>query len=153
MSVRDDTPPIIIQRHIAASPATVYAYLTESDKWARWQGVAATVEASPGGLFAMSMPNGSRARGQFVELVPHRRVVFTWGWIDHPGLPPGSSTVEIDLEPDGRGTLLRLTHHDLPADEIPIHTVGWDHYLPRLAIVAGGGDPGLDLGPAWPPGP
>ena len=24
------------------------------------------------------------------------------------------------------------------------HARGWDHYLPRLAAVASGGDPGLD---------
>ena len=139
--------PIVVTRFIAAPPATVYQYLTDSDKWARWQGIAATIEPATGGLFAMSMPNGLRARGQFVELVPNRRVVFTWGWIDHPGLPPGSSTVTIELDQDDAGTLLTLTHSELPTDEIPIHVMGWDHYVPRLAAAAEGGNPGPDTGP------
>jgi uncharacterized protein YndB with AHSA1/START domain len=139
--------PIVVHRHIAASPATVYGYLTQSDKWARWQGIAATIEPTVGGLFAMAMPNGLRARGQIVDLVPNRRVVFTWGWIDHPGLPPGSSTVTIDLTQDDFGTLLTLTHSELPADEIPIHVMGWEHYVPRLAAAAEGRDPGPDTGP------
>lgn len=141
------TAPIVVERRIAAPPSVVYTYLTRSDQWARWQGVSATIESKPGGLFAMAMPNGLNARGQFVELVQDQRVVFTWGWIDHPGLPPGSSTVEIDLAAEGSGTLLTLRHHGLPIDEVPIHVMGWDHYVPRLALVAEGGDPGPDAGP------
>ena len=139
--------PLVVERRIAAAPSVVYTYLTVSDRWSRWQGVAATLDSRPGGLFAMSMPNGLRARGQFVELVPDQRVVFTWGWIDHPGLPPGSSTVEINLAPDGSGTLLTLTHRELPDEEVAIHVLGWGHYLPRLAMVAEGADPGPDEGP------
>lgn len=136
--------PIVIEQSIAAPPPAVYAYLTESGKWGRWQGVGADVDPRPGGLFALEMPNGTQARGQFVELIPDRRVVFTWGWIDHPGVPPGSTTVEIDLAPEGGGTRLRLTHTGLPPDEIPLHTLGWERYLPRLAAVATGADPGPD---------
>ena len=141
------TEPIIVTRRIAAHPSVVYAYFTDSDKWVRWQGVNATIEARPGGIFALAMANGTTARGEFVELVPDHRVVFTWGWIDHPGVPPGSSTVEIDLVSEGEATLLRLTHRDLPPDEIAIHNAGWNHYTARLAITAEGGEPGPDVLP------
>lgn len=141
------TEPIILTRRIAAPPAVVYAYLTDSDKWVRWQGVNATIEARRGGIFALAMANGTTARGEFVELIPDRRVVFTWGWIDHPGVPPGSSTVEIDLVSEGEATLLRLTHRDLPPNEIAIHNAGWNHYTARLAITAEGGEPGPDVLP------
>ncbi len=92
----------------------------------------------------VEMPIGATARGEFVELVPDRRVVFTWGWVDHPGVPPGSSTVTIELIPDDGGTLVRLTHDGLPDEEVPLHVAGWEHYLPRLAMLAEGGDPGPD---------
>lgn len=138
--------PIVVRRRIAAPPSIVYGYLTDSELWARWQGVGAMIEATPGGIFGISMPNGQRARGQFVELEPHRRVVFSWGWVDHPGVPPGSSTVEIDLVADEGGTMVTLTHTGLPPEEIDVHRLGWDHYIPRLAIVAEGGDPGRDTG-------
>jgi hypothetical protein len=53
--------------------------------------------------------------------------------------------VEIELEPEGDGTRLRFTHRDLPsAESAESHTQGWDHYLERLKIAAGGGDPGVD---------
>lgn len=141
------TEPIIVKRRIAARPSVVYSYLTDPDKWVRWQGINATIEPKRGGIFALAMANGTTARGEFVELVPDHRVVFTWGWIDHPGVPPGSSTVEIDLLSEGEGTLLILTHRGLPPDEIASHNTGWTHYTSRLAITAEGGEPGLDLLP------
>lgn len=138
--------PIVVERLIAAPPAVVYGYLTESDKWARWQGSGAAIHPTPGGVFSLSMPNGASARGEFVALEPDQRVIFTWGWVGHPSVPPGSTTVEIELMAEGGGTRVRLTHHSLPPDEVPLHTAGWNRYLPRLATVAEGGDPGPDDG-------
>jgi uncharacterized protein YndB with AHSA1/START domain len=87
------------------------------------------------------------ARGEYVELDPPRRVVFTWGWESEGeghAVPPGSSRVEVSLEPDGEGTLVRLRHVDLPEEALEIHGQGWDLYLGRLAKVAAGEDPGPD---------
>ena len=142
------TDHIRVERRVAARPAAVYAYLTDSVRWARWQGASAEIEAVPGGVYRMTTPNGLIAAGQFVELQPDRRVVFTWGWQGHPTVPPGSTTVSIDLIPDGDGTLIRLTHAGLRPEDRPLHEVGWEHYLPRLALLADGGDPGPDPGPA-----
>jgi len=139
---------LIVERRIAAAPATVYAYLTDPRRWARWQGARAEVEAVPGGRFRMTMADGMTAEGRFLDLVEDERVVFTWGWEGSTTLPPGSSTVEIALVPDGEGTLVRLTHSGLPAEERDVHDSGWRHYLPRLAVVAEGGDAGPDRGPA-----
>jgi uncharacterized protein YndB with AHSA1/START domain len=89
--------------------------------------------------------------GSFLEIDPPRRVVFTWGWENSDLLvPPGSSTVEIDLVPDGDGTLLRLVHRGLPPRTRAPHGEGWNHYLDRLVIRAEGGDPGPD---PWLTGP
>ncbi|MEA1904039.1 MAG: SRPBCC family protein [Actinomycetota bacterium] len=138
---------VTIRQHIAAPPSTVYSYLTESDRWAQWQGASASLDATPGGIFSMVMGNGMNARGQFVELVPGKRVVFTWGWVDRPGIPPGSTTVAIELSGDDDGTLLVLTHREISVDEADLQKMGWNHYLPRLALVAAGEDPGPDVGP------
>ena len=69
------------------------------------------------------------------------------GWEEGAGspLPAGSTTIEIDLVPEGDGTTVRFTHRDLPTeDAAERHAHGWGHYLGRLATVAGGGDPGRD---------
>ena len=127
---------IEIVRHIAAPPAVVYRHLTDESKWILWQGTSASLDPRPGGGFDVTMDNGMRARGEYIELVRNRRVVFTWGWEGHPSVPPGSSRVEIDLRSSGEGTVLTLRHTGLPDDEIPPHTTGWEQHLPRLAARA-----------------
>jgi len=127
---------IVVEQRIAAPPSTVYLHLTDSEKWGAWHGGRAELEATAGGIFSMVMPDGMHARGQYVELIPDQRVVFTWGWIDRPGIPPGSTTVEISLAADGDGTLLVLTHRSMPDDEAAAHTAGWNHFLPQLAQAA-----------------
>ena len=139
---------LVLEQRIQAPPAAVYAYLTDADRWKRWQGVDATLDSQVGGVFSVLMANGMNARGEFLELVPDRRVVFTWGWIGYENLPPGASTVEIELRADGDDTLLVLTHRSIPDDEAPMQRAGWTHYLPRLAQAAAGIDPGKDHAPA-----
>ncbi|HEY8316800.1 MAG TPA: SRPBCC family protein [Gaiellaceae bacterium] len=142
---------VIVTRRIDASPETVFSFFADIDRWTAWQGVDGVVECRPGGTFRVRMPGGEVASGTFVELVPLARIVFTWGWEGdgHP-LPPGSTTVVVELEPDGDGTLLRLTHGPLaPPFDAP-HRDGWERYLGRLAIRAEGGDPGPDLAMAEP---
>jgi uncharacterized protein YndB with AHSA1/START domain len=139
---------IRLEQRIEASPAEVYVYLTDPTLWKRGQGADATLDPRVGGVFSVLMANGMSARGEFLELVPGRRVVFTWGWIGYDEMPPGSSTVEIDLRADGDATILVLTHRSIPDDEVPSQRQGWAHYLPRLALVASGSDPGVDPGPS-----
>lgn len=130
--------PIVVMRHVAAPPETVYRYFTESSRWVQWQGVDSVIEPRPGGELVMTMPNGAVARGRFLELVPNEKVAFTWGWDDHPTIPPGSSTVEVEITEVEGGSLVTLTHHDLPEDEVPLHLAGWQRYIPRLAAVSEG---------------
>jgi uncharacterized protein YndB with AHSA1/START domain len=114
----------------------------------RWMGVGATLDPRPGGVFSLNTMTDFFLEGEFVAVEPPRRVVFTWGYGDlsdgegNP-FPPGSSTVEVELLPDGEATIVRLTHR-LPAELAHFHAMGWENYLGRLAIVAAGGDPGPD---------
>jgi len=130
---------------IAARPETVFRLLTDPHEWVRWKGKIAQLEPRPGGTFHVDFQNDKDVvDGRFVEVIPSRRVVFTWGWQGSPTVPPGSSTVEIDLEPDGDGTRLRLVHRGLPEAALASHTEGWDYFLPRLVNVAEGRDVGSD---------
>jgi uncharacterized protein YndB with AHSA1/START domain len=138
---------------IAASCETVWEFLVDPEKAVRWMGRAATFDLRPGGRYRVEVIPGNTASGAFVEIDPPRRLRYTWGW--EPGsvspVPPGSTTVEFELIPNGDGTLLRLTHRDLPRPEAAVsHAHGWTHYLGRLAVVAAGGDPGSD---PWIAGP
>jgi uncharacterized protein YndB with AHSA1/START domain len=132
---------------IKARAETIFPFFTEPDLMVRWMGQSAEVDPRPGGIYRVDVDGKSHvARGEFVEVSPPDRVVFTWGWEsgDSP-VRPGSSTVEVTLTPDGDHTIVRLVHSDLPSREsADAHTTGWDHYLPRLEIVAAGGDAGPD---------
>jgi uncharacterized protein YndB with AHSA1/START domain len=137
---------VTVQRTIKARPATVFSFFTDRGRWLSWQGVTAEIDPRPGGLFRMNVRGDGWASGRFIAVEPHRRIVFTWGWEgDNSPVPPGSSTVEITLEPDNdNGTRLTLVHSGLPLPALDTHRDGWNHYLDRLAIRAGGGDPGPD---------
>jgi uncharacterized protein YndB with AHSA1/START domain len=89
-----------VTTHIAAPPEVVWPYLTEPARYALWMGTEVTLSPIPGGLYRVHMREGIEARGEFVELDPPHRLVFTWGWQDHPVVPPGSTTVEITLQAD-----------------------------------------------------
>jgi len=138
-------PDVLTQEiRIDAQPETVFSYFTDPVRLVRWKGRAATLDPRPGGVYRVEVSDENVVLGEYVEVTPYSRVVFTWGW-ENGVLPPGTSTVEIDLEPVEGATLLRLTHRDLPTpDSVAAHAQGWTHYLPRLAEVAGGGDPGPD---------
>lgn len=83
--------------------------------------------------------------GEYLEVEPPRRVVFTWGWDrEDTSIPPGTTTVEITLTSSDGGTRLRLVHRGLPDDVRKEHDEGWAHYLARLAIAGAGDDPGPD---------
>ena len=125
----------------------MFSFFTDAERWNEWQGIDGEIDATPGGVLHLRMPGGQVASGHFLEIVPDERLVFTWRWEgDAPPVPPGSTTVVIELEPDPAGTLLRLTHSALePPPVAEHHRAGWERYLERLATRAAGGDPGPDL--------
>jgi uncharacterized protein YndB with AHSA1/START domain len=131
---------------IAARPETVFAFFTDAEKMLRWKGTTAELDPRPGGVYAVNVNGRDRMRGTYVELVPHSRIVFTWGWEDPElHIPPGATTVEVTLTPDGDGTHVRLVHRGLASAELrATHREGWQHYLARLSVAAAGGDPGKD---------
>ncbi len=130
---------------IAARPETIFAFLTDPVKMTMWMGVEVTLDPRPGGVYRVDINGRNVAGGEFVEVVPYSRVVYTWGWEeDGSPVPPGSTTVEITLTAAGDATVVRLRHLGLPADQRDGHDEGWEHYMARLVTVAEGRDPGPD---------
>jgi uncharacterized protein YndB with AHSA1/START domain len=133
-----------VATYIDASPEIVFSYFTDPERMCRWMGVTAELDAREGGEFRIDVTNGDVAVGTYVEVVPPERVVLSWGWEGHATVPPGSTTVEVTLTPDGDGTLVRLRHSGLDVTGALRHNAGWTHYLARLSIASSGGEPGPD---------
>jgi uncharacterized protein YndB with AHSA1/START domain len=142
-----ETDAVEREVRIRARPETIFPFFVEPELMVRWMGTVAEVDPRPGGIYRVDVDAGAHvARGEFVEVSPPDRVVFTWGWEseDSP-VRPGSSTVEVTLTRDDDHTIVRLVHSGLPSrDSADAHTVGWEHYLPRLEVAAAGGDAGPD---------
>ena len=118
---------------IDAPPEKVYRYLVERDLAASWMGDESWNDPRPGGVFRLNI-RGHVTSGEFVELDPPRRVVYTWGWEGDDQIhPPGTTTVEWQLEPEGGGTRVRLRHSGLTDTGVETHGEGWDQFLPALA--------------------
>ena len=137
----DPEVSVVREIRIAAPPEVVFRFLTDPERHSRWMGVRAQLDPQPGGVHRVEYAGGAVARGEFLEVSPPHRVVFTWGWEgDEATIRPGASRVEIDLSPDGTGTLLRLVHSGLvDATETEGHRKGWDQFLPELAREAAAG--------------
>ena len=75
---------------IDAPPARVYELLTDEALLIEWMAPVADLDASPGGAVTWTHLNGDSVIGAFVELLPARRIVFTYGWErEDVGIPPG----------------------------------------------------------------
>lgn len=136
---------IVREVRIDASPQDVFPFFTDPVKMVVWKAVEATLDPRPGGIFRIDVTGHDTARGEYVEIDPPRRVVFTFGWeAEGSPEPAGSTTVEVTFIPDGDGTLVRLVHRGVPEQLLGRSGEGWDHYLRRLAVAAAGGEPGPD---------
>jgi uncharacterized protein YndB with AHSA1/START domain len=125
---------------IQARPETVWRFFTEPARMAQWLGPA-ELDAQPAGGIRVLLEDDPRPvlRGEFVELVPHKLIVFTFGWEPTPGapdIPPGSSRVEVTLLRDGDGTRLTLRHRGVPPALEGETDDGWAGFLRRLRAVA-----------------
>lgn len=125
---------------INARPETVWRYWTDPARICDWWGASAELDPRPGGTCLVRLSGDAVMRGEFVELIPYRRIVFTLGWEPADGappVPPGSSTVTITLAAGNGGTILTLRHTKLPSAARDMHRSGWSHYLRALASAAG----------------
>jgi uncharacterized protein YndB with AHSA1/START domain len=129
------TDVLTVTVRIAAPPADVFPYFVDPTLLVRWIGDWADLRPEPGGSFALDIGT-TPVRGEYVEVDPPRRVVFTWGVPGKDSMPPGSTTVEVVLTADGPDTVVELFHHHLPAEEFDGHLEGWTAMLGRLPSVA-----------------
>ena len=132
-----------LHRVFATSPEKVYRAFIEGDALAKWlppNGFTCTVhhiDAKVGGTFRMSFRNFTTGDshafgGDYVELVPGERVVYT-DKFDDPNLP-GEMRVTVTLKQVSVGTDVKIEQAGIP-DLIPPEAcyLGWQESLKNLA--------------------
>jgi uncharacterized protein YndB with AHSA1/START domain len=138
------------QLRIDASPEVVFDVVSSPDHLLEWWPDAVDLPAVPGGAGRIGFgPEGEERMWvgfTVVDAVPPRLFSFRWTHeVGAQAAPGNSNLVVFTLEPDGDGTLLRMTEtgfrergwdEALVADRYGDHATGWDHYLPRLATYA-----------------
>ena len=71
--------------------------------------------------------------GEYRELIPGKKIVFTWKWDDDENWKAHDSVVTIELSDRDGGTEVKLTHVKLPSEESrDRHNQGWSSVLDRL---------------------
>lgn len=123
---------------IAASPSTVFEFVSQPAAFERWMGAGSVLGKGVGAGFKVVYPNGHVAAGVVEEIVPNKRVVMSWGYENGiNGIPPGATRVEISLTAQDGGTLVTLRHSGLrDAEQRRNHRAGWRHYLASLSQLA-----------------
>lgn len=136
-----EAPSLTLRRHYPVAPRRLWRAWTEPQALKQWFGPAeivsvpeAEVDLRVGGRFRVRMvaADGERHEvgGTYHEIVPERRLVFSWAWVS---TPERESRVTLLIEPAGSGCELVLRHaqfFDLAARDGHAH--GWTGSLVKL---------------------
>ena len=136
------TDNLVIKRHFKAPPERVFAAFTEKALMQAWFGPGNTtvprceVDARVGGKYRAELhaPSGGVhiVTGEFKEIRPPDRLVYTWGWLDGAGRGP-ETVVTVTFVEYGNVRVAPLTvaapAASLPAAETvaardPLHARG-----------------------------
>ena len=87
------------------------------------------IEAKIGGVYRLTMPNGSTAEGVFSAIVPNERVCYSWQWAGS-----GESTeVDVRFSESSGGTEVAIEHRGFRSESsLRDHSSGWDSYMVGL---------------------
>lgn len=136
-----ERPQLRLTRRYPVAPARVWQAWTDPQALSAWFGpgepnsvTLAELDVRPGGRWRVRFhtPDGEEheVSGSYEEVVPERRLVFTWAW---RSTPARISRVSLSLHPVAGGTELDFLHERF-ADEAARdgHQRGWTATLAKL---------------------
>ncbi len=118
----DDAHVMKFKLQIEASTQEVYNALTNAAVLGEWLCTSAQTDVRKGGRYYLSWETGYYASGEFIQVIPADRVVFTW----HGKGEPEASRVKAALKSEADKTRLTLTHTVNCSDPV------WDQIRGRL---------------------
>lgn len=128
-----DGVALVFRRRYAKPLTKVWAALTDAERLSAWFTPTRIDRLEVGGRMEIYFPlqkQGSTAT--IVTLEPMRAFAWAWHEADYDTL------VRFDLEPDGEGCRLTLTHSGLRPEDGPETLGGWHAYLEALEKAAEG---------------
>src|SRR5438067_11638435 len=138
-----DKVSLEIKRVSQAPRARVYTAWTDPDRLREWFGPEnvqtrnRVAETRVGGKFRRGVISAEgekmTLRGEYREVQPDRKIVFTWQWEDREDWEQRDSVVTVELSDCDGGTEVRLAHEQLPSEESrDRHAEGWKSVLDKL---------------------
>ena len=145
---------VVIERTFNAATDLIWQMWTDPEHFKKWYGPngfsvpVAEMDLRVGGerLICMASPDGSMkmwTTGEYVEIVPNQRLVYTESMADEHGnvLPssamgmpdgyPATTEITVVLEDLGGRTKMVMTHAGIPADSPGAS--GWNQAFDKLA--------------------
>jgi uncharacterized protein YndB with AHSA1/START domain len=137
---------IEIRRIYPTPPEAVWRAWTTPEAMSRWfrpsDDYVCTVhalEVRVGGAYRLELADLAKGvrhvvGGVYRELAPPSRLAFTWRW--ETNLTMSDTLVTVELNPQGTGTELLLTHRRLTDEKLrEEHRYGWTGCLERLGAI------------------
>ncbi len=134
-----------LHRVFTSKPERVYKAFIDPDAMAKWlppngfTGKVHSMDARVGGSYKMSFTNFSNGQshsfgGDFVELVPNERLVYT-DKFDDPNMP-GEMRTTVDIKQVSVGVEINIVQEGIP-DMIPVEAcyLGWQESLALLKML------------------
>lgn len=147
------------ERRLPHPPERVWRALTDPGELIGWYLTDARIDGRPGGEIEFRAgPSRLNVTGRILVWEPPRRFEHEWNIAPGGDLPSGErALIRWELEPDGDGTRLRLTHSHLHRETALGFAPGTHAFLDRLAATLTGEPlPGWteryrQVAPAYPP--
>lgn len=124
---------------LARPPHDVWPALTTAEGLSAWFGEQATIDLRPGGAASMTFAGGMTVEMRVERVEEPNVFAYTWRLPNLPDDDPRRTYVEFTLEPDGNGSVLRVTETgfaQLPLDTrretYDSHRDGWARELAEL---------------------
>jgi uncharacterized protein YndB with AHSA1/START domain len=137
-----DTHSLTVTTVVNAPRARVYAAWTTAEVLRQWFAPGdrkpdpAILEVRKGGRFRIVMTGAEDAPtavGEYTEVIPGERLVFTWSWEGDPSRPTLVTVTFRDVE---GGTEVALLHERFATAETrEHHRMGWQAIFDKMPLV------------------
>ncbi len=139
-----DHQTLELRRTFPVSRERLFAAWTDPEEFRQWFGpdscrvLDVSMDVRVGGRYVVTIAGEGdevmKNAGEFREVNPPSRLVYTWGWANDPDWDGVDSIVTVDFIEQPGGAEVRVSHQRFPsAESRGRHEYGWTGALENLA--------------------